>query len=360
MLYITIITLLVPIAIGITSCNCDSVPDEHLAATDSAEASLIEPYIRQYTDEELEFFLDSIAALSPEQWMDDVAFMPDSIFKNREPMNKVLSDLDFSQLQEAVEMSQMDTVAARHIFGNFQMPDNYLGEETIPMSFYFFETDDTSFTEFAVCPGGSMSDWECDLYFFNSNRIISKQHVYHRYGLELEHYKDADGKTTVYYKENYVSGSGVWWYNYYFYKYDGNKIVPILNELQNSNSNFPWGRRMFWLESSIEKTNPLTIKMVYNVQFWTETEHVEIIRDSTVVVYNWDEKSRMLVGDYSKSKLSKAQILTYYVSTDEFLFINTRSGILKACLLDPTKREAALDYLDNVKSVRTLLMEMSP
>jgi hypothetical protein len=220
----------------------------------------------------------------------------------------------------------------------------------IPFTFVSFDKNKKEFKEFAVCLGYADAGWSCEMYFFSGNKIVAKHNINHRYGLELEHYKDIDGKTVVYYKENYQSGTGIWWFNFYFYKYYNNKLIPILNELENGNLQFPWSTRVLWLESTIQKTNPLTLKMVYYQAFSDSAESPKYINDSTFVQYSWDDKTKKLVGNYDKSKISKAQILTYYLEDNELLFINAYNELLKNNLQDKRFRQSTFNYLNEVKN----------
>ena len=177
---------------------------------------------------------------------------------------------------------------------------------------------------------------------------------YERFASGLWHYKDADGSTVIYYIYQFSEGSGEWWFNYFFYKYDGDKLIPVLNELENGNVDATVARAL-WLESSIQKTNPLTIKMVYRDEF-PDTSIADfgpsIINDSTTVKYLWDEASKTFKGQYGQSKIDKSQILSYYLPGDNLLFINSHYKTLKAALLDETKRKRVLYYLSKIKNGR--------
>jgi len=305
----------------------------------------------QYSDSQLKYFLDSIGQLPSQTWMDKVSFYSDSIFKNQQAVNDSLSADDFIKLKMAIKSKTIDFAFAKKILPNLVIDSFYLKKDKIPLTFISFDHHKFEFNEFAVCAGDTDIDWFCDLYFFKSNRIISKHRIEHRYGLNLKHYKDSDGKTIVFYKENYESGSGIWWFNYYFYKYSDNKIIPVLNEIQDANLQYPWHIRVLRLESRILKTNPLTIKMVYSQELPDTANNLHpIINDSTVIQYKWNDQSKTLVGDYSK--LSKAQMITWYLQDNELLFINSFHSRLRNMLNDSLViRNATLEYLNNVKNV---------
>ena len=140
-------------------------------------------------------------------------------------------------------------------------------------------------------------------------------------------------------------------FNYYFYKYYENKLIPILNELENGNLN-GWGNsRNFWLKTFVTNTRPLTLKMVYHQELYDANElSSQIINDSTFLQYTWDDKTRTLLGYYEKNKINKFQMLTYYLAENELLFINTHYLTLKGCLKDKRKRNITLNYLKNIKN----------
>lgn len=304
----------------------------------------------RYSDQQLEIFLDSIGKLPSKPLIDKVSFMTDSIFENQQQLDISVKGSDFEKLKQGCKVKHLDINTVKAIFGDIKIDSAYLKDGIIPLTFVSFDKNKNDFKEFAVCPDYADAGWSCEMYFFSGKKIIAKHNINHRYGLELKHYKDNDGRTVVYYKENYQSGSGIWWFNFYFYKYYDNKLIPILNELENVNLQFPWSIRVLWLESTIQKINPLTLKMVYYQAFSDSAESPKYINDSTLVQYTWDEKTKALVGNYEKSKISKAQIMTYYLEENELLFINAYYKTLKANLHDKILRQSTLNYLNEVKN----------
>lgn len=338
------------------SCNSGQKSREKNHTTDSSKVSgkygEDKKQIR-YSDKQLESFLDSIGKLTTQPLIETVTFHSDSIFKSHLQLSRVVSQPDFEKLRQAINSKEISIETVRRIFGDIQLDSTFIVEGTLPITLYSFDKVKNDLHEFAICLGYPNLKWDCDLYFFKSSKIIAKHRIYHHYGLELEHYRDSDGKTIVYYKENYQSGSGIWWFNFYFYKYYEDKLIPVLNELENGNLQYPWGLRVLWLESFVQKTHPLTIKMVYYQQL-PNTKYPDkgqyIINDSTIVTYNWDEKTKILHGNYDKSKISKAQILSYYLEDNELLFINAYYKTLKSTLFHKNKRPLTLNYLNNIKN----------
>jgi len=318
------------------------------------------------TAAQLNAFLDSIGSLPQQPLEDKVAAEPDSIFKFQKQLDTLLSQPDFDILKQAALKGVMPAKVARRIFRNNDISDSCNTANVlkayrvglIPVVYYPFISNKHAFKEFALSIG---DNWHCInayLYFFSRNRIIARHDGYNHDGLDLNYYKDADGKTVVYYDRNFGTGSGSWWDNFYFYKYDNNKLIPILDELENGNIQPPYVRAR-WLESTIESTHPLSIKMVYYQNFNTtislpDTTYYKsspnFVDDSTIVRYAWDEKSKTLKGNYQLSKLSKAKIMSYYLNDNEYLFIRSYYKLLKQMLKDDKQRKWVLSYLERVKN----------
>jgi hypothetical protein len=309
----------------------------------------------QFTDEQLEAYLDSVGNLSSEQLADKAAYVSDSIFKNQLQLNKLISDRDFSVLKRLIKEEPVnpliDISTAKNIFGQLEVDSSYLEKEQIPLTVFTFDKHGVDLNEFAICLGYPDAGWSTKLFFFKGKRIISQHVISHRYGLKLKHYKDSDGRTVIYYKENFGSGSGIWQFNFYFYKYYGDKLLPSLNVLQNGNLQSPWGARIFWFEAAVVKTAPLTLKMVYYQELYDTSGGVRrIIDDSTLVKYDWNEEAKELTGDYRKSKISTPQIASYFLGDNELLFINAYYSTLKDWFSDKRNRRVTLEYLNEVKN----------
>jgi hypothetical protein len=347
-----------PILILLLLSNCGKGPGQHKNVDfETSDSTETEVNRTRYTDQQLENFLDSIGSLSPSTWASNVAFVADSIFNNQLQLNRVISEKDFSKLKRALlkedEIDRaIDVNTAIRIFGSIDEVDSsFIHGNRIPLTFYSFDKRKEELNEYALCLGNPYMSWSCVLYFLKGNQIISRHTIYHRYGLDLKHYKDKDNKTVIYYKENFVSGTGVWQFNYYFYTFDDNKLIPVLNVLQNGNLNGWASPRSFWLESFVTDTSPLTLKMVYNTTLVDTLNTIfKLVDDSTFVQFNRDESSQTLVGEYDTRKINANQVLSYYVADNELLFINTHYSLLKNGLNDTSIRAAVLNYLNEIKN----------
>ncbi len=331
------------------------VPSTSLKLVDKKDRKSI-----QYSEQQLETFLDSIGQLPTQPLADITAFEADSIFKNQSQSDSAISLKDFNILKRAAYKGVIPVNTARRIFRNNSIDSNCnvksifltYKKGLIPLVYFPFDKNKSDFNEYAICIGDPEHCANAYLYFFKDNKIIARHNGSNRYGLELKHYKDIDGKTIVYYIYEFSDGSGEWWNNFFFYKYNKGKLIPVLDELQNGNMQ-NLNPRVLWLESFVQKTNPLTIKMVYYDQFPDLNKDdygTRIIDDSTSVQYIWNEQSNTLEGQYGSSKISKAQIISYYLGHNDLLFINSYYKTLKSSLLDKTQRQSTLNYLNKEKN----------
>src|SRR5207248_294793 len=92
---------------------------------------------------------------------------------------------------------------------------------------------------------------------------IAKHNVFHHNEIELHSFRNEVGNRIVYYKYVFNWGTGILHTNYLFYCYQGGRLVPCLNLLQEANQvNYISPQLQF--ESKIVETQPLTIRMNYD------------------------------------------------------------------------------------------------
>lgn len=314
-----------------------------------------------YTEPQLIAFFDSVGKLPVQPLVNKAAFYADSVFNNfMKPMSRQLSATDFDLLKQAIKAKRINAHVAKQIFGEFTVDSNCnmnglldsVKNGYVYLKVYPFTRNKNRYDEFAVgvadgyhCPGAM-------IYYFRGSKIIAKQE-FSRDASEPEYFTNVDGENIVYTTYEFVRGSGVWWFNYFFYKYDGDKLIPVLNELGNGNVQGSWIGRVIWLDATVTRTNPLTLKMVYYNHFVKEDRTgwgPVVINDSTFVSYKWDEKSKTLVGQYERSKISKAQILSYCLVNSDLLFMNALQKPLRKALSNKENRPLMLRYLRNVKN----------
>lgn len=90
--------------------NCLHQPKKHPDSQDANEDSQLHPLNKkiQYSDQQLESFLDSIGKLPRKHWMEKTAFFSDSIFRNRQSLNDSLNPADFKELKSACKSKLID------------------------------------------------------------------------------------------------------------------------------------------------------------------------------------------------------------------------------------------------------------
>lgn len=347
--------------IGLCAVGCTSpAPDKHPVNRATIVKDTILPAAHtdsQYSAAVLTAFLDSIGALNNEQLRQQVAATPEHQFRSIKPLNKELSAAEFRALKKALAPKDiamgtwLDTALARQLFP-FPIDSNAIHDGSVAIGMRSFDRHRSDFNEFVVYIGDASLSQENDLYFFKGRKIIAWQHNYSRYGLELDHFKDADGKTVAYYKENFGSGTGIWQFNYYCYKYDGDHLLPALNLLENGNLN-GWGTdRQFWLEASMVQQQPLRIKFVYHFELADSTgQAISLYNDSTVVPFYWDKQQQVFAGRYPE-KFREAELYTYYLSNTDAYSINVYYKLLRAALAsgDAIQRSTVLHYLNGAKN----------
>ncbi len=299
-----------------------------------------------YSEKQLESFLDSVGRLPIEPMVKKARHYSDSIFYSRQNMAVKLSASDYQTLLKEAKKGLINERLVRQFHTDYDSSEMYEGK--LYASFHPFDKNENQPDQFAICFEVPAMTSEGDVYFFSKNQCIAKHHIYHRYGLELDYYQDEEGKTVIYYKENFVSGTGIWWWDYYFYRYEDGKLLPVLSELQNGNLSMIPAYRSKWLESTIVDTKPLTLKMVY---YLSGENGAYIINDSTNVQYHWDVKTKMLKGDFEHSKLSQNQILAYNLGTgNDLFFISAHYKKLKQLMKDKAKRRLVLYFLNEAKA----------
>ncbi|MDR0659315.1 MAG: hypothetical protein LBG19_00605 [Prevotellaceae bacterium] len=292
-----------------------------------------------YSEDELISFLDSIGNLNPDIWVQNISFPADSTLNNQLSLSRKLSPADVNQLLEAAEEQQISVNFAQRIFPEAidstlikHFTDGY-----VPIKFYELSED---FDEFAILIGYE-GGGENDVYFFKDHTIISKHHIYNRYGFQPEFFKNENNETVIYYTINYGSGTGIWWYQYNFYKYGNNALIPVLTEVQNVDLRFPWALRAYWIETEVISRVPLQLKFVYNNYFLDTEGYTKFINDSTAVAYSIDNQNGKYIPNFSDTKLNRNKLLTYYIAENDLLFINTHYKQIKR-ELNEEKRQVIL------------------
>lgn len=321
--------------------SCNNVKNVQTATSGSADS-----FVGHDPDVQPLAFLDSIAKLDPDILNQGIKTVSDSVFMSHQDILRVLSVSDFEALKKTDLSKITDYGLLRKIFPERK---EHINKDMMPrMAFYHFS--ENKFDKFAV----EFGDWlGSTVYFFVENKMIARHDIYHKYGLELESFVNENNEVIIYYKVNFISGTDIFHNNYNFYMYDNDKLLPILNEIENTNLGYSWTTRSYWLETAIVSTSPLALKMVYGQSLPNTEDDDEfiIVKDSAVVRYSWDSAVSRYTPDYSGTGLSNNIILSYYLADNELLFINTHHTLLKKFITgnDSTLRKAVVEYINTVR-----------
>ena len=345
-------TLIFIALLSLTACN-NQAGKKQIVLTD--KDTIQTGMAVQYSEKKLISLLDSIGKLNPNSWTEKLTFLVDSTLNNQIKLNKKLNPADFQKLKSTVKSGKIDLDFAKLFFPNIELDSiliKNLENNKLPIGFYSFDRNENDFNEFAISIGndGGIS-WSNDVYFFKSDKIIAKHKIFHRYGLELNHFKNEINETVIYYETNYQSGTGIWWYQFNFYRYDKDELLPTLTEIKNINLQFPWSIRAYWIKSTVLNTKPLKLKFVYNNQFTDSLgNQIDFINDSTEVTYHFDRQKKMYEPEFNDSKLNRLKLLTYFHADNELLFVNINYDLFKKELNDKTRRKVVLNYLNELKN----------
>ncbi len=335
---------------------CENPPKTNSVKEDTAKSSAdtssdyVETPDIQFSEAQLLVFLDSIGQLDSKNLEPKSVSAIDSVFRNRKQLKIDLAKEDFKKLQESAGTGRINLSLAKRIFP-FKIDSTFIADQEVLIEFFPLSTPNP-FREFIISIGERRAAWGNDLYFFKGNTIISWHPNFCKNNNEIFHFKDSDGNTVVYYTENFGGGSGIWQYNYFFYKYMDTELVPVLNVLQDGNFNFcGMDNRHYRLESSVLKTKPLFIKCVYDYALNDyHSNFIEIIRDSTEITYNWDKSAQSFRAN-PNNKLTPSEIYSYYPERTDLYHINLEYAVYKSLLSsNRAKREAILVYLNKVKN----------
>ena len=336
-----------------------------LVATENDTTKII-----QYSENELIAFLDSIGQLNPDAWVEELSFMVDSTLYNQKTLNKELTTSDFEKLKKAVKDGFIDTAFALQIFPELEFDTLLMVDENnskLAIEFYSFDEKKEDFKEFAILIGyGNGLFMESDVYFFHNKKIIAKHSIFYRYELELKHFKDENNNTVIYYNVCYSSGTGIWWFQLNFYRYNNDQLQPVFTEIQNINLQFFTAFRVYNIQSEIVNERPLQLKFVYEDLFFSSYEEdrdlfvfptISFIKDTTIVTYHIEKQSGKFIPDFSNSKLNRNKLLSYFLgyvenADSEIPFINAHYELFKNGLRgnDPILHDAILNYLNEIKN----------
>ena len=276
---------------------------------------------KEYSDQEvaeLTSLLDSIHRLDLRVYRYNLRKPMDSTFRSMKNLNKTLSNEDYKKLIQYCDSGKINLAFAKRILPfkikkeTIASPDEELikKERSIYMGVYSFDSTQSYYNEFAIRLGYYPMNWSDEVYFFKGNKIVAYQEIYHRYGLDIKSFRDSDGNTVVYYRANFVSGSGLLHYNCFFYKYLNSELRPVLNiasEMHDATFSPIFYRE---LNEEVVKEAPLTIQYVSHIILADKAQYPNIDtsifgHDTTNIVFDWNGDSKIFEARDTNNLLNK-------------------------------------------------------
>lgn len=159
----------------------------------------------QFTDNELLALLDSIHELPAEAWIKTASALPDSVYNSAVNLNVSLEKSDFELLKRQVSRSKLSADLFRKMVPNATqlLPDSI--KTPINAVLHSFSAETFSFFAVELFP----DTWESTVLFFNKNKLLAVHRIFHKYGLEMHYFEGENQLPTVYYRQNFESGTGI-------------------------------------------------------------------------------------------------------------------------------------------------------
>ena len=299
----------------------------------------------QYSEEELVLFLSSVEKIKSEPLMNTISAKTNLAFRKQKQMKRKISKTNFEKLLIAIDTKEMEAELATAIFGKSNVNLGKIKSNDIGLNFYSFDEITDNFEVFGIYFNESH-----ELFFIKNKKVIAKHIIHTKLLPDLHFYKDSYGKTIFFYDYELMSGSGIWQNNYFFYRIDGEKVEPVLNQIHLSNLRNDWSDRHFSLETTIESFSPLTFKITYEVSFLNEEKEMKFINDTALIKYVWNDKTKQLEGNFTASKLNEAQLTSFYIEGSDLLFLKSFYPVIKMNLREEHLKGPTLKYLNEVKN----------
>ena len=281
----------------------------------------------------------------------------DSFFLSHTVYNIEMTDNDYEQLKNGCRARNLPMDFLHKILPDYiPDPEIYIDVErsVYPVDYYVFSENQNSFDYYVVIPekGGASS---FSAYFFKGKTLIERHDIYQDEFLKIEYFKTDFGACVIYYPQLFISITGSFWENYFFYRYtDDNRLIPVLNELHTSHFTMPWNAKTFLYDTEITNVNPLKIAMRYELSVTNmETREQELwMTESTETSYKWNDSLQQYIPDFQNKLFDRDRIASFYLFQNELLFIHCFADELKQMLLgkDPEKSRLTSSYLNKVRS----------
>lgn len=335
-----------------------------------------QPKKRKYSDETLIGLLDSIHTLSPQRLSWAAMHPYDSVQRSFHHLNRLFSEKDFSLIEESIRNHAMVSKTVKKLFNDSYALESYGSgaSDSIPVQYFLFD-DRHKEKDFAIVIGNSLGEWTSNYYFFHGRKLIAKHQIFHHNEIELHSFRNEAGHTIVYYKIVFDWGSGVALFNYFFYSYQKDRLVPCLNLIREAH----WVNMVppiTSFSSEIVSTAPLTVKTHYNwyilsAKYYTdpchynEAKEISMAAGNQTLRFHWDEPRKRYVCTNPEHGFSALDMPAYlpmafggahYAS--ELLFIQRHYTVFKSLLQNKGTQSAVLYFLDDLKGQSNPFVEV--
>jgi hypothetical protein len=282
--------------------------------------------------------LKQLHKLFPSQINHELLAVIDSTLEEQLVLNFQLKAYEFEELKNAIRLGQMDVRMAKRIFPNLTDDSVFLStlkaNNYVAIGFHSFDSDQSDFTHFAISIGGNELR-QHEVYFFHSSTILAKHRIFHHSGLNFQHYIDQQNNTVVYYSVNLGSGTGYFWNQWNFYRYDQNGFKPLLSEISSYYCQFP-SKRVCSIEGKVANTKPLKIHYVMSNNLVSEDDlEFPFLNDSAIVEFKMDVSDQKLYPSNSDRTVYSNIHVPYYSDQHELAFIQANYKRMKEMFILP-------------------------
>ena len=282
--------------------------------------------------------LKQLLKQSPSQIDRQLLAVIDSTLEEQSVFNFQLKAYEFEELKNAIRQGQMDLRMAKRIFPNLVVDSIFLStlkaNNHVQIGFHSFDSDQSDFTHFAISIGGN-DPWQHEVYFFHSSTILAKHRIFHHDVLNFQHYTDQQNNTVVYYTVNLGSGTGYFWNQWNFYRYDQIGFNPLLSEISSYYCQFP-SRRVCSIEGKVANTKPLKIHYVMSNNLVSEDDlEFPFLNDSALVEFKMDVSDQKLYPSSSDGTGYSNIHVPYYSDQHELAFIQANYKRMKEIFILP-------------------------
>ena len=351
LLYVLMLLLLLPFIAALQAYmrHAEAAPPSEIPQpTQPIDNQEVDQPQTEYSEPFLRRFLDSLVALPSTEALATATRYPDSICTATHSIQEDRTPADIALLRKALPEGELDLEVAKRLFPDTALQSYVLPSGRVPVNGAFFPSLKGDSSRFAAFLGPAFA-WDCNAFFFEGNRMLASQRIFHRYGMTWKYFNAEDGMPVIYWRENLESGTGIWAYQYCFLKYHQGKVIPVLNTPQETNLQYPWRNRTMVMNLELTSQRPLIISGKYEITLHShQMKEIPLKAGKISQSYTWDAKTLRYIPS-GKTDLTALMYAASLYQTDR-VFVQQFAPELRA-LLDSKnihKQQAALNCLQDI------------